>query len=216
MSLPANAFTPPRAPFIVLEGVDGSGKSTQARALADRLQAHGIPTLLTREPGGTALAERLRAIILDPAVACTSRAELLMILAARAQHVDERIAPALAAGTVVISDRFSLSSLVYQGIARGLPLDEVRAADAVATGGLRPDLTLVLDVPLEIALQRLGKLEDRFEGEGQEFLRRVVDGYRQLAGEDPTIVCLDGTESREHILHLISTEVDRLLASRRV
>jgi len=172
--------------------VDGSGKSTQAQLLADWYRAHGMDVMLTREPGGTALGERLRAIVLDPAITCADRAELMLMLAARAQHVAACIRPALAAGQVVITDRFSLSSLAYQGYGRGLPLEEIRAADAVATGGLRPDLTLVIDVPLETALERLGAARDRIEGEGAAFLRRVIAGYHALAHSDATIRLVDG------------------------
>ncbi|MHB9026059.1 MAG: dTMP kinase [Armatimonadota bacterium] len=180
--------------FLVLEGVDGSGKSTQARLLAEWLQGQGRPTVLTYEPGGTALGEQLRAILLSSSVACAPRAELLMMLAARAQHVSEVIRPALQEGKVVISDRFSLSSLAYQGFGRGIPLDEIREADAVARGGLEPDRTLLLDLSLDDALARIGERQDRFEGEGRAFLQRIVEGYRLLAAGDQTIARIEGAE----------------------
>ncbi len=178
--------------FIALEGVDGSGKSSQAELLAAWYRARGARVLLTREPGGTPLGEHLRSSLLDPAMICSDRAELLMMLAARAQHVAERIRPALAEGQVVITDRFSLSSLAYQGYGRGLPLEEIRAADAVARAGLWPHLTLVIDVPLDTALERLGPQRDRIEGEGVAFLGRVIEGYRELARTDATIRLCDG------------------------
>lgn len=170
--------------------------------------------LLTREPGGTALAERLRAIILDQTIACTPRAELLMLLAARAQHVAEVIAPALAAGTTVISDRFSLSSLAYQGYGRGLPLAEIRAADAAATAGIRPTLTVVIDVPLRCALSRIGERQDRFEGEGRAFLQRVIDGYRQLAAEESAVRCVDGRGAADTVQEAIRREIERVVVDR--
>jgi dTMP kinase len=187
------------ARFIALEGVDGSGKSTQAQLLADWYQAHGARVLRTREPGGTVLGERLRAILLDPSAICGDRTELLLMLAARAQHVTEQIRPALAEGQVVITDRFSLSSLAYQGYGRGLPLADIRAADAVATGGLQPELTIVIDVPLETALARLGTQRDRIEGAGVDFLRRVIDGYRALAQTNSSTRLFDGQPAPEVI-----------------
>ncbi len=199
MNASSTTSTPRRGRLIVLEGVDGSGKSTQARLLVEALRSAGREVLLTREPGGTPLGERLRALILDPAVDCAPRAELLMILAVRAQHVAEIIAPALSAGIDVVCDRFSLSSLAYQGYGRGLPLAEIRAADAAATGGTIPDLTVLLDVPLETVLARVGERTDRFEGEGPAFLQRVIDGYRALAVAEATVHCLDGTQPLEAV-----------------
>ncbi|MHB0937349.1 MAG: dTMP kinase [Armatimonadota bacterium] len=203
MSSPSDIAIPPHVRFVVLEGVDRSGKSTQARLLAEWLQASGFRTVLTREPGGTPLGERLRPIILDPAIPCAPRTELMLILAARAQHVAEVIRPALQDGAMVVSDRYTPSSLAYQGYGRGLPLEEIRAADAAATGGLRPDLTLVIDVPIEVVLPRMGERADRFEGEGREFLQRVIAGYRRLAAEDPAIHLIDGTGSVEAVQQAI-------------
>lgn len=203
MSSPSDIAISQRVRFIVLEGVDGSGKSTQARLLAEWLRALGRSVVLTREPGGTPLGERLREIILDPEIPCAPRTELMLILAARAQHAAEVIGPALQGGAMVVSDRYTPSSLAYQGYGRGLPLDEIRAADAVATGGLHPDLTLVIDVPLEVVLERVGARADRFEGEGRAFLQRVIAGYRQLAAEDPTARHIDGTGSIEAVQQAI-------------
>lgn len=197
--MPDSSTARPSVSFIALEGVDGSGKSTQAALLAEWLQARGARVLLTREPGGTHLGEQLRGILLDPAVSCGDRTELLLMLAARAQHVSERIRPALNAEQIVITDRFSLSSLAYQGYGRGLPLVEIRAADAVATGGLQPDLTLIIDVPLETALERMGAKRDRIESEGVAFLRRVIEGYRALAQADASLHLIDGRPPKEKI-----------------
>lgn len=193
--------------FIVIEGVDGCGKSTQTQRLAEWLTAAGHSVVVTREPGGTALTESLRAIILDAKIPCSARAELLLILAARAQHVAELIAPALHQGSFVISDRFSLSSLAYQGYGRGLALEDIRVADAVACDGISPTLTIWLDVPLTQALARIGERADRFESEGAEFLQRVIDGYSALAENDKTIYRLDGTASAD----VVTEQIQKLL-----
>lgn len=202
-----------RAPFIVLEGVDGSGKSTHVQLLSAWLREQGIAVVATREPGGTVLAERLRPIILDPAVLCSPRAELLMILAARAQHVAEVIAPSLDAGQLVISDRFSLSSYAYQGYGRGLPLDDIRAADTMATGGVAPTVTILLDMSFDAVIARVGERHDRFEGEGRVFLQRVIDGYRELAASDETIHVVDGTMPLEKVQEAIRRVIQPVIAA---
>ncbi len=191
--------------FIVLEGIDGCGKSTQVQLLGEWLRGAGYAVTLTREPGGTALAERLRALILDQTITCSPRAELLMLLAARAQHVAEVIAPALDAGGVVICDRFTLSSLAYQGAGRGLPEDEILAANATATGGVMPDLTIVLDVPLEVTMGRIGERQDRFEGEGAKFLTRVLAAYDAATG--PTVTHISGSGTVTEVQATIRREI---------
>ena len=203
MSSPSDTAAPRCARFIALEGVDGSGKTTQAHLLAAWLRESGCLVVLTREPGGTPLGERLRALILDPEVGCAPRAELLMILAARAQHVADVIQPALRADKIVITDRFSLSSLAYQGFGRGIAPDEIRAADAAATGGLLPDVTLLIDVSLETVLARVGTRVDRFEGAGHEFLQRIIAGYRYLGAVDPTVRVIDGEGAVESVQQAI-------------
>lgn len=166
--------------LIAFEGGDASGKSTQAALLAGRLGA-----VLTREPGGTAVGERVRDLLLDPAlVDLDPRAEALFMAAARAQHVAEVIRPALDEGRDVVTDRYADSSLAYQGFGRGLDVEAVRALSAFATGDLWPDVVVLLDVPDDVARQRLGVL-DRFEAAGEDFHRRVVDGFRALAEADP-------------------------------
>ena len=166
--------------LIAFEGGEACGKSTQARVLADRLGA-----VLTREPGGTAVGERVRSLLLDPGSgSLDARTEALLMAAARAQHVAEVVAPALAAGRTVVTDRFSHSSLAYQGFGRGLPLGEVRSLSEWATGGRWPDAVILLDLPAEDAERRRGR-PDRFEAESREFHRRVEDGFRTLAGADP-------------------------------
>lgn len=182
--------------FIAFEGGEGSGKSTQARLLAETLQA-----VLTREPGGTDLGERIRGVLLDPATGGLEPwAEALLMAADRAQHVAQIVRPALAAGRHVVTDRFAGSSIAYQGYGRGLPIERVRSLSEWATGGLWPDLTILLDVPVETAVARLDRELDRFEREGEAFHARVADGFRALAAADPDgWVVLDGTRSVEAI-----------------
>ncbi len=167
--------------FIVFEGGEAVGKSTQAALLADRLGA-----LLTREPGGTAVGEALRRLLLDLPLAPVPKAEALLMLAARAQHVAEVINPALAGGEDVVCDRYSGSTLAYQGFGRGLPLDELQKMNVWATGGRAPDVIVLLDLPVADARQRLSSSRlDRMEAEGEEFLDRAQAGFRQLAAADP-------------------------------
>jgi dTMP kinase len=162
----------------VLEGGEGVGKSTQAAALARHLGA-----VLTREPGGTAVGEALRNLLLGPSGPVPgARAETLLMLAARAQHVAEVIEPALARGEDVVCDRYSGSTLAYQGYGRGLDLSELSQLDRWASGGRAPDLVILLDLPVESARRRrAGTPLDRIEGEGAEFLERVQAGFRELA-----------------------------------
>lgn len=216
MTWPSELAHTLRSRFIAVEGVDGSGKTTQARLLAEWAEALGVAVILTREPGGTRLGEELRALILHTDAPCVPRAELLMILAARAQHVDAVIAPATASEHLVISDRFSLSSFAYQGYGRGLDLDAIRCADAVATAGIRPDLTLVVDVPLEVLLARVGERQDRFEGEGRQFLQRVIDGYHALAEHDASVMLIDGTLSVDAVHAAVCERITSWVTSSQV
>jgi dTMP kinase len=168
--------------LIVFEGGEGSGKSTQAALLAARLGA-----VLTREPGGTEIGRRIRSLVLDPSVgsALDVRAEALLMAADRAQHVAEVIRPALDSGVDVVSDRFTGSTLAYQGYARGLPVSELAGLSSWATGGLEPDVVILLDVPASVAATRMKPESDRMEAAGDEFHRRVVEGYLALAAGDP-------------------------------
>jgi len=163
--------------FISLEGVDGSGKSTQARLLVEAL---GAETVAIREPGGTDAAERIRGLLADPAVALEPLAELLLFLAARADLTERVIRPALEAGRDVVSDRFSDSSVAYQGAARGLGVGEVISLCDTATDGLWPDLTVLLRLDPELGLGRADG-EDRFEAEGLELQREVATAYEEIA-----------------------------------
>jgi dTMP kinase len=191
--------------FLVLEGVEGAGKTTQARLLANWIGRMGLPVTSTREPGGTAVGEAIRSTLLDrPEVDIPGETELLLVLAARAAFVRQVVRPVLAKGGVVLADRFSLSTLAYQGYGRGLDLGEVRRLDAFARAGLEPDLTLVLELPAEEGARRqreAGKGRDRMERAGEEFHERVARGYRELAAAgDPRVRALDalGTPDAVH------------------
>ncbi len=170
-----------RGRLVVLEGGEACGKSTQAALLAPRLDA-----VLTREPGGTEVGERIRSLLLDPAsIDLRPRTEALLMAAARAQHVAEVVAPALAGGRDVVSDRFVASSLAYQGYGRGLPADEVAALSRFATGGLEADVVVLLDLAPTQAAARRGPHLDRLEAAGDDFHRRVAEGFAALAAADP-------------------------------
>jgi dTMP kinase len=189
----------------VLEGVEGAGKSTQARRLAAWCGAAGVNAVFTREPGGTALGEQIRRLLLDGGDV-PPRSELLLMLAARAALVDEVIRPALGAGRVVIADRYELSTLAYQGYGRDLALREVRALNAFATGGLRADLTIVLDLPPVVGRERKESAAagiDRIEREADTFHARVAEGYRALAQTEPAVVCLDASGPVDVVQHAI-------------
>jgi len=190
--------------FIALEGGEGSGKSTQARLLADELGA-----VATYEPGDTAVGAAIRALLLDPATSgLDDRAEALLMAADRAQHAHEVIRPALASGRHVVCDRFVASSIAYQGYGRGMPPDRIADLSAWATGGLLPDLTVLLDVPVDLAGARLSTTPDRFEAAGADFHERVADGYRTMAANDPAgWVIIDGRGPIEDVAAAVRAAV---------
>lgn len=208
-SQPGRRSRPHPGRLVALEGGEGAGKSTQAALLASSLGAQ-----VSREPGGSAFGERVRGLLLDPAIGpMEGRTELMLMLAARAQHVAERLRPWLADGLDVVVDRFSGSTLAYQGYGRGLPLEALRGACDLATGSLWPDLTVLLDVPLEAAgARRAGAPNDRIESEGDEFHARVRLGYLELASADPARwVVVDGTASEEEVAARVLGEVRQRL-----
>lgn len=181
--------------FIVVEGPEGAGKSTLVRWLGTKLVGQGHRVVAVREPGGTPVAEAARELALRTPGELSPQAELFLILAARADLVDKVIRPALAVGATVLADRFGLSTMAYQVAGRGLPRREVATALRLATGGLEPDLTLVLDVPVALGRARqrdAGKRQDRFEREDDAFHERVRDAYAEAA--DPGVVHLDASQ----------------------
>ena len=187
--------------FITFEGTEGSGKSLQARALADRLRGQGLRVLLTHEPGGTPLGSELRGLLLNRGeLEMGSRAEALLMNASRAQLVERVIRPALERGDVVVCDRFADSTLAYQGAGRGLDGRQLGSVICFATAGLGPDMTMLLDVPVEVGLARKHVQDqgNRFEAEAVAFHERVRGAYRRLAESDPTRwYCFDGTQAAE-------------------
>jgi len=199
--------------FITLEGPEGAGKSTNREYLADRLREHGVDVLLTREPGGTPLAERIRELLLDPSdEPMAADTELLLVFAARAQHLQQVIRPALARGCVVLCDRFTDATYAYQGGGRGLPIERIAQLEQFVQGELRPDLTLIFDLPIETGLARAaarGRL-DRFEQEGRSFFDAVRQAYLQRAAQAPQRYrVLDAGQT----LAQVQADIDALLPS---
>ncbi len=190
--------------FVTIEGCEGVGKSTLLRGLEDYLETAGREAVFTREPGGTEVAERIRAVILDPEnAAMTPTAELLLYAAARAQHTEEKIIPAVRDGKLVICDRYSDSTLAYQSYARGLDRGECLAADEIARRGVKPDLTVFLDLSPERGFARKGGADkgDRLEREKIDFHERVYAGFRAIAESDPDrVVAVDASKSKEEVL----------------
>jgi dTMP kinase len=178
----------PRGRLITIEGLDGAGKSTLATSLAAALEARGCHVELLREPGGVEVSERIRALVKDPGLAVSPRAEALLYAAARAQLVEERLAPALASGALLLLDRFVDSSLAYQGAGRALGIEEIRAVNRFATGGLEPDRTLLLRIsPSRGRARQAGRDEapDRLEQEYDEFFEQIAAAYEALARAEP-------------------------------
>ena len=201
--------------FITLEGPEGAGKSTNREYLAERLRTAGIDVVLTREPGGTPLAERIREILLAPSdEAMCADTELLLVFAARAQHLAEVIRPALARGAVVLCDRFTDATYAYQGGGRGLSQERIATLESFVQGALRPDLTLVFDLPIEVGMARAsarGRL-DRFELEGRTFFDAVRITYLQRAAAEPARYRLvDAGQSLESVQMQLDALLPELL-----
>jgi dTMP kinase len=199
--------------FLALDGLDGTGKSTQQRLLCDWLRERGHDVVACRDPGTTPLGERIRTLLLArDSVAIDRRAEMLLYMAARAQMVREVIEPALAAGKSVVSDRYLLANVVYQGHAGGLDPAAIWRVGRIATGGLLPKLTIVLDMPPDAAATRIQRQRDRMEEQGDDFSRRVREGFLAEAANDPQgIVVINAAQSIEAVYADIRTAVENVL-----
>lgn len=203
--------------FITFEGPDGSGKTTQIRRLAQWFENKNFSVVCTREPGGTVAAEKIRDIVLNPELPIKAEAETLLYLAARAEHVEKVILPALARGKIVLCDRFSDSTFVYQGITRGMNLEKLRSMNAFATKGLEPDLTFLLDGSPELLETRRKKrgIQDRFELEGLAFQDKVRKGFMQLARkEEKRIKVICALQDLDSIAATIIAQVEKIICNR--
>lgn len=198
--------------FITFEGIEGSGKTTQARLLYQWFIDRGREALFTREPGGTPAAEEIREFILtEKEEPFPENAELFLYMAARSFHVENLIRPALKSGTIVISDRFSDATVAYQGFGRGIQIEKIEYLNNIATKGLKPDITFLIDIPVEEGLKRIQERKlDRIEKETVEFHKRVREGYLQIAKKEPDrIVVIDGRKKIEEIFEIIKITVER-------
>lgn len=213
-----------RGQLVVLEGTEGSGKTTQLRLLSERLAAAGIPVVALREPGGTPLGDSIRSILLDPLSEISPAAESLLFMASRAELVRREIQPALKRGDVVLMDRFFLSTYAYQIVGRQLSEADVRAANCIATEGLVPDLTIVLDLPFGDGMSRVAQraTHDRIESSGDDFHRRVESAFTEAASpawqrehaECGHIVLVDARGSREEVFGRVSSALLRIIPDR--
>jgi dTMP kinase len=210
----------PYGKFIVFDGIDGTGKTTQLKRLARRLERQGRPVVTVRDPGGTQIGQRLRSILLDrptgpDAPDMDPRCELFLLLASRAQTVSEIVRPALAEGKIVLSDRYVSATLAYQGFGGGLDLDTLRRMLDFAVDGLRPDVTLLFDMDLPKARARLagsGRPADRIESRGEAYFERVAEGFRALAKADPRAFHLiDADGDRDEVADDVWSAVEPLL-----
>lgn len=194
--------------FFTFEGIDGSGKSTQLTRVADALRARGRKCLVTREPGGPAISEHIREILISPENSqMCNEAECLLYLAARAQHIRETIKPAIDRGEIVLCDRFEQATFAYQGGGRGLDIDFLRAVNNFATNGITPDITFIFDISVELSMERLGKIgkgKDRIESAGSKFFERVRSGYLKAASNNPEkIKLLDGSKEPDELTEIV-------------
>ncbi|MBW2636991.1 MAG: dTMP kinase [Deltaproteobacteria bacterium] len=208
--------------FITFEGIEGSGKTTQIAITGDYLDKKKIPFIITEEPGGTGLGSELRQILLDKtSLNIAEKAELLLFAADRAQHIEEVILPAMRAGKVVLCDRFSDATIAYQGFGRGVDVDFIRTINDFSSQSLKPDLTLLFDIPVVTGLERIkdrispsGKasLEDRFEREKVEFHRRIREGYLSLLRDEPDrIRLIDGSRGVDEVAEEVCRFVAKLI-----
>ena len=202
--------------FLVFEGIDGSGKTSQLKRTKEYLEANGYDVVPTREPGGTPISEKIRGLLLDPLNGeMDDRCELLLYGAARAQHLAEVILPAIRNGKAVLCDRFSLSTAAYQGYGRGISLELLDAVHSVAAFDVKPDLTLVVDVPVEVSAYRVavsrGEPKDRLEKEKSDFFERVRQGFLSEAEKDDSIVVINGVQTEEQVFEDIKKALEKVL-----
>jgi dTMP kinase len=201
--------------FLSLDGIDGTGKSTQCRLLADWLRARGLSVTQCTDPGGTAIGSVLRELVLRHCGDMTTACEAFLFMASRSQLVAEVIRPALDRGEVVVSDRYLLANVVYQGYAGGLDVDQLWQMGRLATGGLIPNLTLVLDLPLDVAMSRRGREPDRMENKTRSFHEKVREGFlTEARRQSERIRIVDATPSVEIVHEQICKEVEHVLAAR--
>ncbi len=204
-----------RGMLITFEGIDGSGKSSHAKRVLDYLIERGHPVQLVREPGETAVGEKIRSILLDRSEKMTAMTELLLYEAARAELVRTIIQPAIASGEIVLADRFYDSTTAYQGYGRQLDMTLIHTLNTQASDGIVPSLTLIFDLPLSESLRRRGKEPDRLESESLSFFERVANGYRQIALADPTrCKLIDSTPSADTVYMQVQEEIEICIGSR--
>ena len=198
--------------FITFEGIDGCGKTTQIELLKESLEKKGYTVLLTREPGAKGLGEKLREILLNYDGEVSSNCESFLFLADRAQHIDTIIKPAIDKGVIVLCDRHTDSTVAYQGYGRQLDLEQIYQLNKIATNGIIPDITFILDIDIGTSLQRIGKGRDRMENSGREFFERVRKGYIEISEKEPQRVkLLQGNSPIKDIQNKISDYVQGLL-----
>lgn len=200
-----------RGLFITFEGADGCGKTTQIELLNKYLQEKGKETLLTREPGAKGLGVKLREILLNYDGEVSPQCESFLFLADRAQHIDCIIKPAINQGKIILCDRHTDSTVAYQGYGRGLDLNRINMLNDIATGGLKPDLTIVFDVDIETSMKRVGKEKDRMESAGVEFFNKVRQGYLEIAKQEPNRVkVINSSDTIENIHKQVVELVEKL------
>ena len=203
------------APFLSLDGIDGTGKTTQCRMLVEWLNAAGVPAIGCRDPGGTPFGDQLRQILLASASELSPRAETLSFMASRAELVARVIRPALESRQVVVSDRFVMANVVYQGHACGIPPEDVWAVGRFSTGCILPDLTIVLDLPVDHAIARRARSADRMEGRGRDYLEKVRQGFRAEAARQPeTVVLVDASPNADAVQCRLREIVGAFLSKR--
>ena len=198
--------------FITFEGIDGCGKTTQINLLKNYLENNGYKVILTREPGAKGLGEKLREILLNYDGEVSSNCESFLFLADRAQHIDTIIKPAIQNGVVVLCDRHTDSTVAYQGYGRSLDLDQIKHLNNIATSGIKPDITFILDIDIETSLTRIGKGRDRMENSGQKFFERVRNGYIEISKQEPERVkLLNGKDTIDNLNKQIIDSVQKIL-----